>query len=103
MSLLSHHGGTYLNLFDAHPPFQIDGNFGATAGIAAMLMQSRRHKLHLLPALPAEWTEGEVKGFRAKGNLTVSFAWKDGELTSLTIAGNTDGLEVYAFGKRISR
>lgn len=94
-------GGTYPNLFDAHPPFQIDGNFAATAGVTAMLMQSRRNKLFLLPALPDAWREGEVKGLRAKGDLTVSFSWKDGELCEYHIDGNAEGIEIYAKGKRI--
>lgn len=81
---------TYPNLFDRHPPFQIDGNFGGTAAIAAMLVQSSKERVLLLPALPRAWKSGLAEGLRLVGNAGISLAWKDGELTRCVIKADSD-------------
>lgn len=84
-------GGTYPNFFDAHPPFQIDGNFGGTAGICEMLMQCDGETLDLLPALPEEWPAGEVKGLKARGNYEIDITWNHHQVTKAKITSLNGG------------
>ncbi len=80
-------GGTYENLFDAHPPFQIDGNFGFVSGITEMLVQSHDNRIYLLPALPAKWQKGSIKGVLAKGNVIVDVEWENGKVKNYSLEG----------------
>lgn len=94
-------GGTYPNLFDAHPPFQIDGNFSGTSGFCEMLMQCNGETMELLPALPKEWAAGEIKGIKARGNYEIDLVWNNGKVSKASITSkNAGNLTVKYNGKQ---
>lgn len=94
---------TQKNLFNVHPPFQIDGNFGGTAGIAEMLLQSHTDEINLLPALPEKWSEGHIKGLRARGGVTVDMEWSHANLKTATLTADRDCTVRVRYGKQIQR
>ncbi|MGB2848080.1 MAG: glycoside hydrolase family 95 protein [Saprospiraceae bacterium] len=94
---------TLTNLFDTHPPFQIDGNFGGTAAIAEMLLQSQNGEIHLLPAVPAAWSEGSIHGLRSRGACTVNIDWKGGALTKVSIKSDQGGSYVVRYKEKLKQ
>lgn len=111
-TVMSGAGGTYPNLFDAHPPFQIDGNFGAVSGMTEMLLQSHEryadpksgaggYVIDLLPALPKAWSNGSIKGLRARGGFEVDIAWREGRLVKARVRSLTVGLARLRYGSEI--
>ncbi len=93
-------GGTYPNLFDAHPPFQIDGNFGGAAAVIEMLLQSSQDEIRLLPALPDVWANGSVKGIKARGGFEISIDWKDKTPTKIKVRSTQGGSTILIHGKK---
>jgi len=100
LNLLLQPQRTYPNLLDAHPPFQIDGNFGGTSGIAEMLMQSWGGEIHLLPALPAAWPDGSISGLRARGAVELALRWRKGRLLEVNMHSDTGGQYLLRYGPK---
>lgn len=97
---MSNGGGSYANLLCAHPPFQLDGNMGSTAGVAEMLLQSQAGAIELLPALPDAWKTGEIKGLKARGNVTVDIKWDNGKLASTTLTSSVALKQIVKYGSK---
>ena len=96
-------GGTYISLLDAHPPFQIDGNFGGTAAIVEMLMQSSETEIRLLPALPDAWSSGSVSGICARGGFEINMQWENKQLISVEIFSKLGGETTIYYGSKSKR
>ena len=96
-------GGTYPNLLDAHPPFQIDGNFGGTAGVCEMLMQSHDNVIELLPALPTQWNSGQINGLKARGGYEINLSWEDGKVTQAEIMSQKQGKVIVKYNGKTKK